>query len=93
MTTPIHAIYEGGVFKPTEPVDLPEHCPVKVEPVSGQSEIAGSAESEEFWVEKSLDELATEQGVSVISDWNEVFGSARGLWDSDESFDDFLGVA
>jgi predicted DNA-binding antitoxin AbrB/MazE fold protein len=28
----IHAIYEDGVFKPTEPVDLPDHCPVKVEP-------------------------------------------------------------
>jgi predicted DNA-binding antitoxin AbrB/MazE fold protein len=28
---PIHAIYEDGVFKPTERVDLPEHCRVKVE--------------------------------------------------------------
>ena len=26
----IHAIYEDGVFKPTEPVDLPEHCRVMV---------------------------------------------------------------
>jgi predicted DNA-binding antitoxin AbrB/MazE fold protein len=30
----IHAVYEEGVFKPTEPVDLPEHCPVRVEPES-----------------------------------------------------------
>ena len=29
----IHAIYEGGVFKPTEAVDLPEHCHVRFEPV------------------------------------------------------------
>lgn len=29
----ISAIYEGGVFRPTEPVDLPERCPVRVEPV------------------------------------------------------------
>ncbi len=28
----IHAIYENGVFKPTEPVNLPEHCNVRVEP-------------------------------------------------------------
>jgi predicted DNA-binding antitoxin AbrB/MazE fold protein len=28
----IHAIYEEGVFKPTEPVDLPEHCRVTVAP-------------------------------------------------------------
>ena len=34
----IHAVYEGGVFKPTEPVDLPEHCPVKVEPALDESE-------------------------------------------------------
>lgn len=29
----IHAIYEGGVFRPTESVDLPEHCIVRFEPV------------------------------------------------------------
>ena len=28
---PIHAIYENGVFRPTEPVDLPEHAEVEVE--------------------------------------------------------------
>ena len=28
----IHAIFENGVFRPTEPVDLPEHCRVKFEP-------------------------------------------------------------
>lgn len=30
----IHAIYENGVFKPTEPVNLPEHCRVRIEPDS-----------------------------------------------------------
>lgn len=29
---PIHAIYENGVFKPTEPVSLPEFAPVVVTP-------------------------------------------------------------
>lgn len=28
----IHAIYENGVFRPTEPVDLPEGCKVQFEP-------------------------------------------------------------
>jgi predicted DNA-binding antitoxin AbrB/MazE fold protein len=33
---PIHAIYENGVFRPTEPVDLPEHTEVKVEPTTSK---------------------------------------------------------
>jgi predicted DNA-binding antitoxin AbrB/MazE fold protein len=28
----VHAVYENGVFRPTEPVDLPEHCAVEFEP-------------------------------------------------------------
>ena len=92
-STLIHAVYEGGVFKPTEPVDLPEHCQVKVEPMSGQAEGVETVQAEEFWIEKSLDQLATEQGVHVVSDWREVFGSARELWESDESFESFLSVA
>jgi predicted DNA-binding antitoxin AbrB/MazE fold protein len=28
----IEAIYEGGVFRPTEPVVLPEKCRVRFEP-------------------------------------------------------------
>jgi hypothetical protein len=31
---PIHAIYENGVFRPTEPVDLPEYATVEVQPVA-----------------------------------------------------------
>jgi predicted DNA-binding antitoxin AbrB/MazE fold protein len=27
----IHAVYENGVFRPTEKVNLPEHCEVEVE--------------------------------------------------------------
>ncbi|MDX2175036.1 MAG: antitoxin family protein [Candidatus Sumerlaeia bacterium] len=27
----IQAIYENGVFRPTEPVDLPEHSPVTLQ--------------------------------------------------------------
>ena len=28
----IHAVYEKGVFRPTVPVELPEHCEVEFEP-------------------------------------------------------------
>lgn len=28
----IHAIYENGVFRPLEPVDLPEHSHVRLSP-------------------------------------------------------------
>ena len=28
----IHAIFENGAFRPTEPVDLPERCEVVFEP-------------------------------------------------------------
>ena len=41
----IHAVYEDGVFKPTEPVDLPEHCPVKVEPELEESKAAEATTS------------------------------------------------
>ena len=32
MPKTIHAIYENGVFRPVEPIDLPEHTPVEFEP-------------------------------------------------------------
>jgi predicted DNA-binding antitoxin AbrB/MazE fold protein len=32
MSKTIHAIYANGVFRPTEPVDLPEETPVEFEP-------------------------------------------------------------
>jgi len=32
MTPTIHAIYENGVFRPVQPVDLPERTPVEFEP-------------------------------------------------------------
>ncbi len=28
----IRAVYENGVFRPTVPVELPEHCEVEFEP-------------------------------------------------------------
>jgi predicted DNA-binding antitoxin AbrB/MazE fold protein len=31
MTSTVHAVYENGVFRPVEPVDLPDHTPVELE--------------------------------------------------------------
>jgi predicted DNA-binding antitoxin AbrB/MazE fold protein len=31
MTHTLHAIFENGVFRPTEKVDLPDRCAVEVE--------------------------------------------------------------
>ncbi len=31
MTQTIHAVYENGVFRPVEPVNLPDQCEVEVE--------------------------------------------------------------
>ena len=28
----IRAVYENGVFRPTKPIELPEHCVVEFEP-------------------------------------------------------------
>jgi predicted DNA-binding antitoxin AbrB/MazE fold protein len=32
MITTVHAVYENGVFRPMEPVNLPERTPVEFEP-------------------------------------------------------------
>ena len=31
MTSIVHAIYENGVFRPVEPVELPDNTPVELE--------------------------------------------------------------
>jgi len=36
----IHALYENGVFRPTEPVELPENCTVEL--VIRQENVAAS---------------------------------------------------
>lgn len=30
MMNPIHAVYENGVFRPTQPISLPENCEVEL---------------------------------------------------------------
>ena len=39
MTQTIHAIFENGVFRPTQKVDLPDRCEVEVEVRQVQEEL------------------------------------------------------
>ena len=36
----IRAVYENGVFRPMDEVDLPEHCEVTIEPVPVDPDLA-----------------------------------------------------
>lgn len=66
----VHAIYENGVFKTTEPVALPESCEVEFEPrlVSQPSESMFVSDPnisvEEF--ERLLDEMAAFTPTKVL---------------------------
>lgn len=80
MSNVIQAIYEQGVFRPIEPVNLPERTRVEFEP----RVVEGAAPS--FWKSQSLDELAAQQGVSPISNLDEL----SDLWPADDDPDELL---
>jgi predicted DNA-binding antitoxin AbrB/MazE fold protein len=44
----IRAVFEHGVFRPTEPVELPEGTPVIVEPRSGTADSVEAARGRVF---------------------------------------------
>jgi hypothetical protein len=43
-----------------------------------------------FWRQKSIEELAREQGVKPVTRWEDVFGRGVDLWESDEEFERFV---
>ena len=51
------------------------------------------SEVEAFWEEKSLEDLAAEQGVLPVRRLEDLWGRARGLWADDEDFERFFSVA
>ena len=57
-----------------------------LEPFEGPSLIGQQVVSSSFWEEKSFEELAEEQGVYPITDWEQL----RGGWPEDADFEDFL---
>ena len=84
----VHAIYEHGVFRPTEPVDLEEATEVAFEPraVDAQSPLLASG-SKRFSdplsgseIRQWLDDLAgCSSGASLPADW-----SRADIYDEDE---------
>jgi uncharacterized protein (DUF2384 family) len=52
---------------------------------------AGAATNEgSFWRRKTIEELAAEQGVPLIADFDALFGEGKDLWSSDEEFEAWL---
>jgi len=50
MSEPIDAIYENGVFKPLEVLNLPEHQPVRLTIESAQTESAQNESAQNEYV-------------------------------------------
>jgi hypothetical protein len=69
----------NGVAVLDEPAQLPDGTVVRVEVERINSE---------FWQNKSIEELAREQGVNPCTDP----GDLTGDWPPDESVDDFLAL-
>lgn len=80
MSNVIQAIYEQGVFRPIEPVNLPERTRVEFEPRVVQGAVSP------FWKSPSLDELIAEQGVTSVADLDEL----SALWPADDDPDELL---
>jgi len=46
--------------------------------------------TENFWHQKSVDELAQEQNVSPINDLDRLFGCGKDLWETEKEWSDYL---
>ena len=46
----------------------------------------------EFWRQKSVDELAEEQGVGPINNLNRLFGCGKDLWETEKEWNDYMEV-
>lgn len=77
-------IYENGVIRPTEPLNLPEGTEVEFHVAEDAN--GSPHRTDEFWVSKTVEDLAREQGVPPLADP----ASLKGDWPEDESIDDFL---
>ena len=75
---------ENGVVVFDQPVALPEGTEVRIEPLPpvGHRE---TPSHEEFWRDRTLDEVAAEQGVKPVADLDETLGG----WPKDELDDEF----
>lgn len=68
---------QNGVAVFDTPVDIPDGTPVQ---------ISVKPDDSSFWHQKSIEQLAAEQGVKPVQDISELAGD----WPPDESIDEFL---
>jgi len=73
---------EGGRIKSITVSDI--------EPGGIQGEQIEAISAEEFWEEKSLEQMAAEQGEEPLSALEDVLGKGADLWEDDEDFAAFL---
>lgn len=64
-----------------------------IEPVLMEGKEFEKITPEEFWQEKSLDQLASEQGVIPIRQLEDIWGKGAELWADSEDFESFLEAA
>ena len=74
---------------------LQELCARCAEAIEGRGRPAStpagsSGEAADFWREKSIEELAREQGVKPVARLEDVLGRHADLWESDEDFEQFV---
>ena len=60
------------------------------EPVSEGEDRSKAFSGKSFWQERSIEELAREQGVRPVERLEDVLGRHADLWESDEEFEQFL---
>jgi hypothetical protein len=68
---------QSGVAVPDSPIQLPDGTPVRINVLPANSA---------FWQNKTVEQLAQEQGVRPISDIEELAGD----WPPEDSMDEFL---
>jgi len=61
-----------------------------IEPVTEGEEGFQDITAEDFWQEKSVDQLAEEQGVRPVERLDDVLGRHADLWESDDEFERFV---
>ncbi len=61
-----------------------------IEPLTVEGDDFERISAEDFWQDKSLEQLASEQSVQAIGRLEDVLGKGSDLWADDEDFDQFL---
>jgi hypothetical protein len=64
-----------------------------IEPVAIEGRDFGMISAEAFWQEKSLEQLAAEQGVSAVLRFEDLWGKGSDLWTDEDDFEAFLAAS